>query len=77
MELAGRLTVDSLTWEVRKEEYGGLNGYEIRVQPPQAQWQKISDRHMRLVWNDFEPRTDPEKRRIFLVAYAITEWYKE
>jgi hypothetical protein len=60
------LTVDDLAWPGAK-----LPDYQTAARlvtnPERKQWQIPSPTHLRLVWEDFEPRTE-ENRRQFQVA---------
>lgn len=58
------LIVDSLLWDNSEESFG--------TSPPRQHWRILSPTEMRLVWKDFEPRTQPNRRE-FRIVWATKE----
>jgi hypothetical protein len=59
--LHGGLTVGDLVWHS-----------EPATKPDRKGWKIVSQRHLRLVWKNFEPRTE-ENRRGFSIATKATK----
>ena len=55
------LTIDKLVWPGTPKLAKHLLP-TMGTWPPRADWRVIDDRHMRLVWTDFEPRTQGNRR---------------
>jgi hypothetical protein len=65
--LADGLTINDLAWE------GGPRNPETQEEmwvcsPKRSSWKILSPTRMRLVWDDFEPSTDKDKRDFFLAT---------
>ena len=58
------LKVGGLVWPGAKMAGGRLVGDEEKfaTHPARDAWQVLDETHVRLVWNDFEPRTQKDRR---------------
>jgi hypothetical protein len=63
------ITVDDLIWPGTKN-FGEVVPANYRMSPGRSGWQVIDRTHLRMVWNDFEPRTQPN-RRGFTLAHQL------
>ncbi len=66
------LTADKLVWPGDKR-LGEKAPADMATAPAKADWQVIDPTHLRLVWEDFEPRTDA-KRRGFTLSRDFHGW---
>ncbi|HEV7869225.1 MAG TPA: hypothetical protein VGO90_16170 [Chthoniobacteraceae bacterium] len=64
------LTLDDLAWEGSRRTNRMHRESGPFVFPSWAAWEKLSPTQMRLVWDDFEPRTDEGRRGLTL--YTIS-----
>ncbi|MHA3772323.1 hypothetical protein ACXR0O_12385 [Verrucomicrobiota bacterium sgz303538] len=69
------LTVDQLLWPGAKVHEGKLVGdsLEFATKPARKEWQVRDAKHLRLVWKDFEPRTE-KNRRGFSLSRPFHGW---
>ena len=69
------LTADQLVWPGQKVRGEKLEGSLERFtsQPARPAWKVIDAKHLRLVWNDFEPRTEAAHRG-FSLARPFHGW---
>jgi hypothetical protein len=58
------LTVDQLIWPGMKPAADRLSGEDAKyaTNPTRKSWQALDAKHLRLVWTDFEPRTEKSHR---------------
>ncbi len=66
------LTVEQLVWTGDKKR-GEVLPAELGTSPARTQWQVIDPTHLRLVWKDFEPRTEATHRG-FTLARDFHGW---
>jgi len=69
VSLRDGLTVNDLIWPGAKR-FGEVVEVNYRMSPGRSGWQVIDPTHLRMVWNDFEPRTEPNHRG-FTMAHGI------
>lgn len=62
--LRDRLTADRLIWPGMKPAADLIKGEDAKyaTTPGQKSWQVLDPKHLRLVWTDFEPRTEKNHR---------------
>lgn len=61
------ITVKDLAWEDEYPE-GDRYSTEEKMYPPKDSWQIISENHLRLVWNNFEPRDESDNDKQFITV---------
>jgi hypothetical protein len=65
-------TAGSLIWPGQKVRDDVIPP-QLATSPKRAEWQVLDRTHMRLVWEDFEPRTEP-RRRGFALSRSFHGW---
>lgn len=73
--LLDELTADRLIWPRSKQDGEQAPGDTRRfaMSPPREEWQIVDPTHLRLVWTDFEPRTQVD-RRGFCLSRPFHGW---
>jgi hypothetical protein len=69
------LTVNDLIWprSARTRDFTADDLAQFSMQPPRAAWTVVDAKHLRLVWTNFEPRTETAHRG-FTLARPFHGW---